>query len=717
MRTIQGRRRKVAQIAALVEGERAKITAGDHYDGSSVGVFIPVAPNISDQFPSLGEQDDSKPHVTVLHIGEITPTAKPHFLKAIRAVAKRHAPLTARLDGEVSYFDPTENSDGKRVAKLNVISEGLEALHKDIWASLEAAGIVVDHSFPEYKPHVTLGYIDPDKAYAGKVPSGQWPANWIEVWGWNDLLRIPLTGSKQLAEAAKGGKRLRKKKAKQAEEKKKDSQELKPDEYQKKHGKCPSGYNFIDDKCQPIEPSKEAPKEETKPAPQETKPEPEKAPEKKPAPDTEQPPAKKEEKPKPLKPKKPSLDDDDDDDDDDDLYDFGMPTQQKKDIPRPTEEELRTGELGFEAGIDPETGKDTRVPTKRQKALDNLAQLDWKAYQGEAQRLRDSGELPDIETAKKLAKIKNFKDLPDDVKKDKKKLDEIIQKQELEAVHERRVLHKQMEYLENFDRLKRLAGERGEKPPVLNVTKMMRDIEVQDESTKEKAAVWVENNQDEFVETVVKRSGVDPGSRRYSILKWFENLVGPTKPLRFPKFSGGAMQVTALNNEEAAKLVQTALDKGLILKLKAPNGEEMTAGPYKVAVGPHKFAGFRYGKSQWAGDYYGSSAEVAWWVVENAGRGGAAQAARKALATKASLDVTKYVGPGVYISVRSVLDTVADQLDQRGAAALAELVDSEADGLPEAGLLPEAPKMAEFEDGVIPTTNIKALPFPPYNAG
>jgi hypothetical protein len=48
-------------------------------------------------------------------------------------------------------------------------------------------------------------------------------------------------------------------------------------------------------------------------------------------------------------------------------------------------------------------------------------------------------------------------------------------------------------------------------------------------------------------------------------------------------------------------------------------------------VGASKFAGFRYGRSQWAGEKYGSALEVADWLVENVGRGPAAQAARKAI--------------------------------------------------------------------------------------
>jgi len=36
----------------------------------SIGLFAPLPSQLAKQFPSLGEHDNSKPHITVLYIGK-----------------------------------------------------------------------------------------------------------------------------------------------------------------------------------------------------------------------------------------------------------------------------------------------------------------------------------------------------------------------------------------------------------------------------------------------------------------------------------------------------------------------------------------------------------------------------------------------------------------------------------------------------------------------
>jgi 2'-5' RNA ligase len=166
----------------------AALIAAERPPGESIGVFMPVPPDLG--FPSAGEHDDD-PHITVLFIGAVPNGQRDVLIKKVQEVVGGHPPLEMKIDSAVSYFPPTENSDHKRVAKLGVSAEGLEDLHKEIWEQVEAAGIEVEHSFPDFKPHVTLDYIEPGTSYAGDAPiGGSWTANSMEIWGWGDPVEV-----------------------------------------------------------------------------------------------------------------------------------------------------------------------------------------------------------------------------------------------------------------------------------------------------------------------------------------------------------------------------------------------------------------------------------------------------------------------------------------------------------------------------------------------
>lgn len=81
-------------------------------------------------------------------------------------------------------------------------------------------------------------------------------------------------------------------------------------------------------------------------------------------------------------------------------------------------------------------------------------------------------------------------------------------------------------------------------------------------------------------------------------------------------------------NATARAAVARAIARGIILHATA-GGEPVTVGPYREVTGRAMFAMFRYGRSRWAGDWYGSAAEIADLAVQHVGRriGGMAEAA------------------------------------------------------------------------------------------
>ncbi len=95
----------------------------------------------------------------------------------------------------------------------------------------------------------------------------------------------------------------------------------------------------------------------------------------------------------------------------------------------------------------------------------------------------------------------------------------------------------------------------------------------------------------------------------------------------------------AITNVEATKLVQKALLAGATFSLKVPAGT-ITCGPIASAVASTpKFGCYVYGRGSWAspegkptGHDYGPNT-AAYTLVEYAGRGAAAKAAKEALST------------------------------------------------------------------------------------
>lgn len=177
-------------IAELVV--KAALIAAEREPGKSVGVFLPVPADLG--FPQVGDHDDD-PHVTVLYIGAVPDGQRELLVKKVQEVVGGHPPLQLRLDEAVSYFPPSESSDGKRVAKLGVQCPALADLHAELWEQIEEAGIKVEHSFPDFKPHVTLDYIEPGTSYAGEAPTGgSWITNAMEIWGWGEPIKVPFSG-------------------------------------------------------------------------------------------------------------------------------------------------------------------------------------------------------------------------------------------------------------------------------------------------------------------------------------------------------------------------------------------------------------------------------------------------------------------------------------------------------------------------------------------
>ena len=73
-------------------------------------------------------------------------------------------PDTIHFDA-IRRFAASESSDGMDVIYAQVAAGQLEEAHDGLLKALKDHGIELEDTFPEYKPHMTLAYIDPKVAY------------------------------------------------------------------------------------------------------------------------------------------------------------------------------------------------------------------------------------------------------------------------------------------------------------------------------------------------------------------------------------------------------------------------------------------------------------------------------------------------------------------------------------------------------------------------
>jgi hypothetical protein len=371
-----------------------------------------------------------------------------------------------------------------------------------------------------------------------------------------------------LVEAGRGSKRQKKKAAKKKAEKQRmkeqQGKEDSPEKYREEHGKCPKGYNWDsgENKCvqtggDQVQPKEEAPKDkggyegviddllsdEEPSAPSlEDKKKPSKTP-------SLEGPTEKPKKQKDLK------------------KELQRKQQEKKQKERKSperQERIKQKQENKEWTKKVKTLQDKNVPMEEKTPiLNELSKKDKKAYDKEVQRMRDEGELPDKKTAELLVQVRGMKDLlkkDPGLKNDPERVKEIIEQQKAQRDHEKRMIERQRQFLENFAEEKELAEIRGDPPPKLDpntfalTTEALFGRDFDQATMKEAEELGGDDDDiDNWLEDTVNRR---QPNRKSKFGKWLEKLF---KPL--PEFED---QRSARSSWEDRKMtpgkMQTVLD-------------------------------------------------------------------------------------------------------------------------------------------------------------
>lgn len=152
--------------AAFQEWLNRSQTKKSMEDGRAV-LFIGLKISGADKLAIDGGEDPDDFHVTLAYghfdakgDEDDTSVRVQHAIDDIRDLI----PDKIHFDA-IGRFKASESSDGQDVIYAQVAAGQLEKLHDELLKALKQRGIDLKGTFPEYKPHMTLAYIDPGTEY------------------------------------------------------------------------------------------------------------------------------------------------------------------------------------------------------------------------------------------------------------------------------------------------------------------------------------------------------------------------------------------------------------------------------------------------------------------------------------------------------------------------------------------------------------------------
>lgn len=160
-------------------------------DGSGVWTGFRVPEPYSEQFPDLGDEDNSPPHITFLYLGEVDPKRSDELVSIIQDVMSTAKAVRAQHMG-LDYFEQPDREGRCAIDRVR-FSHDLAGYRDRLRSALEDAGFDVADSFVVFQPHTTLEYLDgADTAFDGGAPQGSWLVEELEVWGLPEVHTIRL---------------------------------------------------------------------------------------------------------------------------------------------------------------------------------------------------------------------------------------------------------------------------------------------------------------------------------------------------------------------------------------------------------------------------------------------------------------------------------------------------------------------------------------------
>jgi len=160
-------------------------------DHSGGGIFMLLPTEISEQFPLDGksEEDNSPPHITVIYISPVI-----GFEDKIKTftleICQQFKPFKVKLGKPKKFINDKEQT----IIHSPILSSKLVKFHNFLKEKMLANHIPISLKYPEFKPHVTIEYINSgeEPKYNKLKPEGEWIVDSVWLWGGEEPYMIYL---------------------------------------------------------------------------------------------------------------------------------------------------------------------------------------------------------------------------------------------------------------------------------------------------------------------------------------------------------------------------------------------------------------------------------------------------------------------------------------------------------------------------------------------
>jgi 2'-5' RNA ligase len=158
-------------------------TQRDHKPGESVGVFITIPEALAKQFPEDGKKghDTSPAHITVLYCGDLPLLFEDKLKEVVKGVCEQIKPFNVSLKRPDKFI----NHKNETIIHSPVKSKKLHAFNGMLKNALLLNQVPVENKHPEYKPHITIRYLNENEEdiYNDPEPVGEWMVDSVWIWG------------------------------------------------------------------------------------------------------------------------------------------------------------------------------------------------------------------------------------------------------------------------------------------------------------------------------------------------------------------------------------------------------------------------------------------------------------------------------------------------------------------------------------------------------
>jgi len=153
-----------------------------------MGIRVPAAAAAelsSIAVPEGRRLEPGEMHITLLYLGKDTPLVS--ALGAVmgsHTVARAWKPFTVHAALLTSF--PRNPDDGVPVI-VRVVSEELMKFREEVRRAMDRMSVPYSNKYPEYKPHVTLTYVDEEGVAPSRIRPVSWTVDRMTVWAGEDM--------------------------------------------------------------------------------------------------------------------------------------------------------------------------------------------------------------------------------------------------------------------------------------------------------------------------------------------------------------------------------------------------------------------------------------------------------------------------------------------------------------------------------------------------